>query len=597
MKLLTTLFAIIIICSNINAQKFEWVTATKQGQTNVGYAPVDIDLSGNSYTLIGTSGGLPVIIQQDTFPIPGPGTSGLCVAKFDQSGNILWGKMFSSSNSFGGDITVDEAGSVYFSARLDDVNTYSTDTVYNNNGLVHQVIKLSTNGDFIKTLFAPNTPSGTPLVVAQDTYVYICQFGTIEKRDSSLNVIWSQAAQFGSVAFDASLSCGIMLESNKLVAVGREGGVGTAVAFANDSLYFSLSGPFNENLIVAMDTSGQLLWQYSIPYNSATTAIAEDSQGNVYAGVSNFTGTVIFSSDTLINNYGPGSPYSAILKWDDAGNPLNATPVYSMGAPPPIYDMDVNANNEVLFTIFSIASSISGTILPYNDLLVKLDATGTLSWYKTAINNYSIKMDGIRVRNGNEYIVAGGTDVALVAGCISVNSGGSLGNLIFMVSEQNENYPVAMFTSTNNGFSFDFTDQSSNALSWLWNFGDGDTSILQNPSHSYAAGGNYTVTLTVFNGACSSVYTYQIVGLGIEDANREAMISISQNPTFDKLIISCPPVMNHINIIDITGKIVREIPVEPLTEYSIDVSNLNPGYYTVQMLSEKTEYVKSFVKL
>ena len=36
--------------------------------------------------------------------------------------------------------------------------------------------------------------------------------------------------------------------------------------------------------------------------------------------------------------------------------------------------------------------------------------------------------------------------------------------------------------------------------SWLWDFGDGGTSTIQNPTHSYAAQGTYTVTLTV---ACS----------------------------------------------------------------------------------------------
>jgi gliding motility-associated-like protein len=44
-----------------------------------------------------------------------------------------------------------------------------------------------------------------------------------------------------------------------------------------------------------------------------------------------------------------------------------------------------------------------------------------------------------------------------------------------------------------------FTDLSSNAYTWSWNFGDGDTSLLQNPEHSYTAPGTYPVTLTVTN--------------------------------------------------------------------------------------------------
>ncbi len=46
-----------------------------------------------------------------------------------------------------------------------------------------------------------------------------------------------------------------------------------------------------------------------------------------------------------------------------------------------------------------------------------------------------------------------------------------------------------------------FTDQStpgsSSIASWLWDFGDGGTSTLQNPSHTYAVPGAYAVSLTV----------------------------------------------------------------------------------------------------
>jgi PKD repeat protein len=44
-----------------------------------------------------------------------------------------------------------------------------------------------------------------------------------------------------------------------------------------------------------------------------------------------------------------------------------------------------------------------------------------------------------------------------------------------------------------------FFDLSSNANSWLWNFGDGTTSTKQNPSHTYIYKntGDFTVSLTV----------------------------------------------------------------------------------------------------
>ncbi len=42
-----------------------------------------------------------------------------------------------------------------------------------------------------------------------------------------------------------------------------------------------------------------------------------------------------------------------------------------------------------------------------------------------------------------------------------------------------------------------FQDQSVNALSWFWDFGDASApSTVQNPSHCYVASGNFTITLT-----------------------------------------------------------------------------------------------------
>jgi PKD repeat protein len=52
-----------------------------------------------------------------------------------------------------------------------------------------------------------------------------------------------------------------------------------------------------------------------------------------------------------------------------------------------------------------------------------------------------------------------------------------------------------------------FTDTSTGAVKWLWNFtgNPGDTSTLQNPSFLYATNGVYTPTLTVTNASgCSS---------------------------------------------------------------------------------------------
>lgn len=51
------------------------------------------------------------------------------------------------------------------------------------------------------------------------------------------------------------------------------------------------------------------------------------------------------------------------------------------------------------------------------------------------------------------------------------------------------------------GDSIQFSDQSiATPDSWLWNFGDGNTSTEQNPKYAYAADGDYTVTLMATKG-------------------------------------------------------------------------------------------------
>lgn len=57
---------------------------------------------------------------------------------------------------------------------------------------------------------------------------------------------------------------------------------------------------------------------------------------------------------------------------------------------------------------------------------------------------------------------------------------------------------IADYTFAFPGQTVSFYDQSSGDItSWYWDFGDGNTSTSQNPTHAYASAGTYTVTLSV----------------------------------------------------------------------------------------------------
>lgn len=58
-----------------------------------------------------------------------------------------------------------------------------------------------------------------------------------------------------------------------------------------------------------------------------------------------------------------------------------------------------------------------------------------------------------------------------------------------------------------------FTNASTNASSYYWYFGDGNTSISANPSNTYTASGIYTVTLIAGNSSCANDTTYLTINV------------------------------------------------------------------------------------
>ncbi len=57
--------------------------------------------------------------------------------------------------------------------------------------------------------------------------------------------------------------------------------------------------------------------------------------------------------------------------------------------------------------------------------------------------------------------------------------------------------PTASFTQTVTGLTVTFTNTSENGNAYLWTFGDGESATDENPTHTYAQGGDYNVKLVV----------------------------------------------------------------------------------------------------
>ena len=144
-------------------------------------------------------------------------------------------------------------------------------------------------------------------------------------------------------------------------------------------------------------------------------------------------------------------------------------------------------------------------------------------------NTNTITIDGFgayiglcnKTENGDSYIPAGTKmytiismeegDIADRMGLALVRADGSAWNfyLVHYHDEANlppipSSVPTASFSAITDGYTVSFTNSSSNATSYSWDFGDGAMSTETNPSHTYAAEGNYTVTLTASDDAGNS---------------------------------------------------------------------------------------------
>lgn len=120
------------------------------------------------------------------------------------------------------------------------------------------------------------------------------------------------------------------------------------------------------------------------------------------------------------------------------------------------------------------------------------------------------------------------------------------------------------FSSISTGLTVDFTDLSVGSNFWAWDFGDGTSSTLQNPSHTYSSPGIYPVTLSSTSG-CIASYDINVGGIGILELVGEPLkISLFPNPAKNRTILSLSRTLKtnaRLEIFSIDGKLVREISI------------------------------------
>ena len=163
--------------------------------------------------------------------------------------------------------------------------------------------------------------------------------------------------------------------------------------------------------------------------------------------------------------------------------------------------------------------------------------------------------------------------------------------------------PQAGFLITGELFSGDpilFTDQSNDAISWLWEFGDGNSSIEKNPSHQYTTGGDYSVKLIVTSSAGCQGEVSKVVDIitGLEVSVIPGLILYPNPVNNEKLFISLSENVNdtyEVSILNPQGQQVKRDSLSKSGENILSVSDLPSGIYYVQIRSTNKRFAMKII--
>lgn len=151
---------------------------------------------------------------------------------------------------------------------------------------------------------------------------------------------------------------------------------------------------------------------------------------------------------------------------------------------------------------------------------------------------------------------------------------------------------TANFSATETALSVAFTDLSTNADSWFWDFGDGSTSTDQNPTHVYASAGAYTACLIATmdcggsDTTCMTVNPDIAIGISQYGFNN---LSVYPNPSNGNFTIEISGVetVGQISIVDLNGRSVYEETVVIGSNFRKTIEpNLTSGSYVMRITTE-----------
>jgi len=151
--------------------------------------------------------------------------------------------------------------------------------------------------------------------------------------------------------------------------------------------------------------------------------------------------------------------------------------------------------------------------------------------------------------------------------------------------------PLANFNFSANDLDVNFTDMSSGATSWYWDFGDGNTSTQQNPNHTYSSQSVFNVQLYIENemlswDEVSHVVTLPPLAIGESTINN---YYVYPNPSNGLVTLYFDAILQHetLQIFNPFGQLILEKQDQNGDKLLLDLSDFEKGVYFIKLSNVK----------
>ncbi len=219
-----------------------------------------------------------------------------------------------------------------------------------------------------------------------------------------------------------------------------------------------------------------------------------------------FTNTSTGAPDTFVWNFGDG--------FSDAGNNTSTNHVYTTAG---TYSVILTVGYGATGCTNSITIPVTAFPLTVPNFTSTTPCMNVATTFTDATTNTPIQWtwdfgDGSPVNNSQNPSHTYATDGLYSVTLITENVFGCRDSIALDAIVNP--LPLAAFTfdTVCLNAATTFTDQSTSAVAWSWDFGDGQTSTNNSPTHTYALDGSYNVTLIVTNiFGCTDTITHTII--------------------------------------------------------------------------------------